>query len=41
MSDNGFGKRDNSADFLLCIYVIYPDFRSAAGGSGGIRVGRL
>jgi len=39
LSDNGFSKRDNSADYLLCIYEIYPDFRTAEGGSGGIRVG--
>jgi len=39
LSDNGFGTRDNSADFLLSIYHIYPDFRTAAGGSGTIQVG--
>lgn len=38
LSDNGFGTRDNSSDYLLSIYRITPDFRTAAGGSGSIRV---
>lgn len=38
LTDNGFGRRDNSADFLLRIYFIRPDFRTAEGGSGGIRI---
>jgi len=38
LSDNGFGTRDNSSDYLLSIYHIYPDFRTATGGSGSIRV---
>jgi len=41
LSDNGFSKRDNSSDYLLCIYRIYPDFRTVAGGEGGIRVGKV
>jgi len=41
LSDNGFGTRDNSSDYLLCIYRLYPDFRTAAGGEGGIRVGSV
>lgn len=38
LTDNGFGRRGNSADFLLRIYFIRPDFRTAEGGSGGIRI---
>ncbi|MGD9021746.1 MAG: hypothetical protein PVF46_08100, partial [Lysobacterales bacterium] len=38
LSDNGFGTRVNSADYLLCYYVLQPDFRTAAGGTGVIRV---
>jgi len=38
LSDNGFGSRDNSSDYLLSIYRIDPDFRTASGGSGTIRV---
>lgn len=38
LSDNGFGGRDNSADYLLCIYRLSPDFRTPEGGSGQIRV---
>jgi len=41
LSDNGFSRRDNSSDYLLCIYQLYPDFRTAAGGEGGIRLGRV
>lgn len=38
LSDNGFGKRDNSSDYLLSIYRITADFRTASGGTGSIRV---
>jgi len=38
LSDNGFGARGNSADYLLCMYRVTPDFRTANGGSGVIRV---
>ena len=38
LSDNGFGKRSNSSDYILCIYDILPDFRTADGGTGSIRV---
>jgi hypothetical protein len=38
MTDNGFGTKDNSADFLLRVYRIRPDFETASGGSGGISV---
>ncbi len=38
LSDNGFGTRDNSADYLLTYYVVQPDFRTANGGNGSIKV---
>ncbi len=38
LSDNGFGKRSNSSDYLLSIYHIHPDFRTADGGSGNIDI---
>lgn len=38
LSDNGFGRRDNSSDYLLSIYRLRPDFRTASGGSGTINV---
>ena len=41
LSDNGFGHRNNSSDYLLSIYHIQPDFRTASGGSGRIRVGEI
>ncbi len=41
LSDNGFGARNNSSDYLLSIYHIYPDFRTETGGSGTIRVGNI
>lgn len=38
LSDNGFGRRSNSADYLLCMYVVQPEFRTVEGGSGLIHV---
>lgn len=38
MPDNGFGAQDNSADFLLRIYQIKPEFRTKAAGSGQVKV---
>jgi len=38
MTDNGFGSKGNSADFLLRVYRIRPDFETASGGSGKISV---
>ncbi len=35
--DNGFGTRSNSADFLLRLVHLLPDFRTNQGGSGAIR----
>ena len=37
MSDNGFGAKNNSADYVLRVYRISPDFRTEAGGSGDDR----
>jgi hypothetical protein len=36
--DNGFGSKDNSADFLLRIYGFAPHYRTRAGGSGRLEV---
>jgi len=38
MPDNGYGAKGNSADFLLRLYRIAPDFRTASGGSGSVDV---
>ncbi len=38
MPDNGFGAKTNSSDFLLRIYRIRPDFKTAKGGTGGVEV---
>lgn len=39
--DNGFGTLGNSADFLLRLYKIRPDWETATGGPGEIRVQRF
>jgi len=41
LSDNGFGNAKNSSDYLLTIYVIKPDFRTTAGGSGNIQIEKI
>ncbi|MDF1505162.1 esterase-like activity of phytase family protein, partial [Roseisolibacter sp. H3M3-2] len=41
MPDNGYGSKGNSADFLLRLYRIRPDFRTAAGGGGTVSVLRF
>jgi len=41
MPDNGFGTKANSGDFLLRIYRVRPDFKTAKGGSGMIEVLRF
>ena len=41
LSDNGFGARDNSSDYLLSIYHVYPEFRTSKGGTGTIRVSNI
>src|SRR5262249_55524992 len=38
MSDNGYGAKANSADFLLRVDRIEPDFRTADGGSGAVPI---
>ena len=38
MPDNGFGAKDNSADYVLRLYRIDPHFRTKHGGSGRIDV---
>ena len=39
MTDNGFGGKATSKDFLIRAYYIEPDFKSAAGGDGSVDVG--
>ncbi len=34
MSDNGYGAKNNSADYVLRVHRITPDFRTQAGGTG-------
>jgi hypothetical protein len=41
MSDNGFGAKGNSADYVLRIYRISPDFKTRNQGSGEVRVQSL
>jgi len=36
MPDNGFGTQGNSADTLLRVYAIKPDFKTAIGGTGTV-----
>ena len=36
MPDNGFGTQANSADALLRMYAVTPDFKTALGGSGTV-----
>ena len=38
MTDNGFGGKATSRDFLIRAYYIEPDFKSAEGGSGDVDV---
>ena len=38
MPDNGYGAKTNSGDFLLRLYRIRPDFKTAAGGTGMVAV---
>ena len=41
MPDNGFGSKANSADFLLRLYHVTPDWETRRGGSGTIDVGEF
>lgn len=36
MPDNGFGTQGNSADTLLRVYAIKPDFKTPSGGTGTV-----
>src|SRR6266511_3173972 len=38
MPDNGYGAKTNSGDFLLRLYKIRPDFKTAAAGTGTVAV---
>jgi len=38
LSDNGFGNKSNSQDYVLRIYRLRPDFRTVGGGTGNIEV---
>jgi glycerophosphoryl diester phosphodiesterase len=41
MPDNGSGSTDNSADFLLRVYLVEPDFETTSGGNGTIGIHRF
>jgi hypothetical protein len=41
MPDNGFGAKYNSPDFLLRIYQITPEPKTASGGSSNINIGKV
>jgi hypothetical protein len=36
MTDNGFGAKTNSADTLLRMYAVAPDWKTGSGGSGNV-----
>ena len=38
MSDNGFGAKENSPDYVLRVHRIHPDFRVSSHGTGSIEV---
>ena len=38
LSDNGFGAKNNSADYLLRIYKLEPEFATRSGGDGNVEV---
>jgi glycerophosphoryl diester phosphodiesterase len=38
MPDNGYGAKENSADFLLRLYRIRPEFKTRRGGDGSVDV---
>jgi hypothetical protein len=38
LADNGFGNKANSRDFHIRAYYLQPDFKTADGGSGEVRV---
>jgi hypothetical protein len=38
MPDNGFGSKANSHSFLLRVYAVKPDWKTARGGSGDVEI---
>ncbi|MGA7954359.1 MAG: esterase-like activity of phytase family protein [Gloeobacterales cyanobacterium] len=38
LADNGFGTKDNSADFLLRLYRLEPNFQGQPNGDGSVKV---
>ncbi|WP_293108961.1 esterase-like activity of phytase family protein [Moorena sp. SIOASIH] len=38
LSDNGFGAQQNSADYLLRLYQVNPDFKGAEDGDGSVEI---
>jgi hypothetical protein len=38
MPDNGFGTKANSRSFMLRLYKVHADFKTASGGSGGVQI---
>ncbi len=41
LTDNGYGSKANSRDFLLRVYRVRPDFETQTSGSGRVSVGRF
>jgi len=41
LPDNGFGAKANSADFLLRIYQVDPNYRGVKAGDGSVNVGKF
>ncbi len=41
LADNGYGAKSNSADFLLRIYQVKPNFSGSAAGDGSVTVGNF
>jgi glycerophosphoryl diester phosphodiesterase len=38
MPDNGYGRQDNSSDFLLRVYQVQPNLREAGSGDGTVNI---
>ncbi|MBD2081042.1 esterase-like activity of phytase family protein [Leptolyngbya sp. FACHB-17] len=38
MSDNGFGRKENSSDFQLRVYELQPNFREGEAGDGSVQI---
>jgi hypothetical protein len=41
LADNGFGAKNNSPDFVLRVYGVYPEFKTAEGGSGIVQAANV